>query len=443
MKLKNYFSTLALCAAVCITALVSCDNGSDTPDVEKDLKLTLDIPEGNVGDTYAVVNITANPESETYYLDAMTKEEYEKLGDKKVIESVVANVTSTDVLTKITSGSQEKKIEGLAPETSYYVYAFALTREGVAGKLVYKKKITTVATHIEFDAEIEVINEYPVGVQVMVTPNNDDVRYYIDAMSKAQFDELGGGEAAIKSYVEERLKMLVSQEGKPIATIVESYCPQGPYDKNLFNLDTDAEQVVVAAEVTSKGEYVKGVYVEAMTTTFEDWKTEVKTFKYFKAEELAPRLKEIADACTDEEEKAYWESNYQNCQQATGYAVLVFDMNVTGEDRSGCYNLIAATHSAYADESEWSTPLLLSNMVFVNTNPLGVVPFNRLAFFPSVWEFSAEDGSKTPAKYTVLSAVVNGSDYRMSDLNRFSTGDITKEGASPASEFTTDLFPWK
>lgn len=437
MKLKNYFSTLALCAAVCITALVSCNNGSDTPDVEKDLKLTLDIPEGNVGDTYAVVNITADPESETYYLDAMTKEEYEKLGDKKVIEQVVANVTSTDVLTKITSGTQEKRIEGLTPETSYYVYAFALTREGVAGKLVYKKKITTVATHIEFDAEIEVINEFPVGVQAMVTPNNDNVRYYIGALSKADFEELGGGEEAMKSFVESSLKRLVSDKGQPIATIVENHCPKGPYDTPIFNLEPETEQVVVAAEVTSKGEYVKGVSIEAMTTAFEDWKAEVKTFKYFKAEELAERLKELAAECTDEEEKKYWNDLSANCATIPGLPVLAVSCEFDGNGA----NVISMTYSEFMDENEYPSSLLMPHMFFTGQVPSQQILKSML--FPGVWEFELEDGSKVPAEWSVLTMTVDLSTYKMSPLGRFATGKISKENASPVSEFTREAFPWK
>lgn len=438
MKLKNYFSTLALCAAVCITALVSCDNGSDTPDVEKDLKLTLDIPEGNVGDTYAVVNITADPESETYYLDAMTKDEYEKLGDKKVIESVVANVANPDVLTKITSGSQEKKIEGLAPETSYYVYAFALTREGVAGKLVYKKKITTVATHIEFDAEIEVINEFPVGVQVMVTPNNDNVRYYMSMLSKAEFEELGGGEEAMKSHVEGALKSLVSQLGKPIATIVESYCPQGPYDKPLTGVDADTECVIIAAEVTSDGKYVKGVSVEAMTSSYEDWKSDVTTFKYFKAEELTERLKELAAECTDEEEKAYWEGLATNCATVPGMAVMAITCNFDGNGT----NLYTFAYADYVNEEEYPSSLLIPHMFLPN----GLLPgsmMKKSVLVPTSWEFEAEDGSKVPAEYSVLTFTIDPSTYAMSPLGRYATGKLTKENASPVSEFTREAFPWK
>lgn len=436
MKLKNYFSTLALCAAVCITALVSCDNATEGP-VNKDLKLTLDIPEENVGDTYAVVNITADPESETYYLDAMTKEEYEKLGDKKVIEQVVANVTSTDVLTKITSGTQEKRIEGLTPETSYYVYAFALTREGVAGKLVYKKKITTVATHIEFDAEIEVINEFPVGVQAMVTPNNDNVRYYIGMMSKAEYEELGGGEEAMKSHVETSLKNLVSQDGKPIATIVESYCPQGPYDKPLFGVDADTECVIIAAEVTSDGKYVKGVSVEAMTSSYEDWKAEVSTFKYFKAEELTERLKELAAECTDEEEKAYWEGLATNCATVPGMAVMAVDCSFTGKG----VNLISFSYAGYTDEAEWPSSLLIPHMFY--TGAIGSQQIVKSMLVPCPWEFEAEDGSMVPAQYAILTMTLDATTYAMSPLGRFSTGEIVKEKASPVSEFTREAFPWK
>lgn len=84
----------------------------------------------------------------------MTVAEYEECGGDDAILALGEKYIP-EIRRDLCYGDNEREFAGLSPETEYYVYSFALSREGEAGDSVVKESfITPARVYPEFKARL-------------------------------------------------------------------------------------------------------------------------------------------------------------------------------------------------------------------------------------------------------------------------------------------------
>lgn len=183
MKVKNLFAALI---SMCALLFVGCDNpgnlfgdGSETSD------MTFEITISDITTSGATVSVVPSDDTALYYFDKVTKEEYKTYDNdnnfmKAMIEKLRAfsEENGSSLASAISVGEDSYTYNGeLAPDTDYYIFAFAVDAKLNPNSALALKEFTTPEAKGSENTFQVSVN----GGTITVTPSNND-QYFWDVV---------------------------------------------------------------------------------------------------------------------------------------------------------------------------------------------------------------------------------------------------------------------
>lgn len=283
MKWKFYL--LAMMTAVATLFLAGCD--SDDPEVPIDppppppVDEFFNIAVTDITASTAFVTVTPDDDNTGYYFDVLSKEDF---GDyenspKAFMEFYVdwlqennPTFTLDEILEQILStGVDSYEFSKLKAETEYLVFAVKVNDDGTIPEEGSTAEFTTIALppidKVDCTFDISVSHIAASSATVSVTPSKNDVPYYFDLITKADYEAGGANEAAIGEYISEYLQFLMDYYGETLEDTVAGIVSTGP-DSYAYegNLTPETDYYVFACGLTTDGRMNTDVGMKAFKT---------------------------------------------------------------------------------------------------------------------------------------------------------------------------------
>ncbi len=186
-------------------------------------------------------------------------------------------------------GDQKFPINGLSPETDYYLYAYGLDTHGEPTTTLEKVRFTTRSVEqVKATFDITLSNISPSSVSVHIDVKPASTSYYFDFLSEADYREWGGDQSAVAAYIADLTKYYRS-EGYSGEELFDALASVGPNDDDFLGLKPNSTYYAFAVgineqfQVNSKPEIVefKTPDVVPSDMTFKIAITEVKAGAIF------------------------------------------------------------------------------------------------------------------------------------------------------------------
>ena len=98
---------------------------------------------------------------------------------------------------ELKSGTTEDTQDNLSPATSYYVYAYGMTTNGLVTTELYKAEFTTASVELQdINFEVSVSDITYNNAVVSVTPESKDTIYFVNVFSDEDYEKWGGDDNA-------------------------------------------------------------------------------------------------------------------------------------------------------------------------------------------------------------------------------------------------------
>ena len=284
------FSTwlVALFALLGIAACEPTPEPEPTPEVPTDVSFTIEL--NKVGATSVNFDITPSSEDVEYYVDiydkrfadAFSKDEHivGTLYDEIAAYAGTKGMTLNEYLAQNTFTGTMTDVEftGLAPESEYYLLAFAVdaSNDYALVGAVAKQAITTTAMptlEVEFDVTTEV---YYNTVTFDVKPSDKSAYWHLITVPEAKLTQYmeGNGWTESQFYFEYMKDELAKYQGAGYTTeqIMAAMFPTGDKQVTGRSLYANTEYVylVAAVIISDAGEIVVGMEPQLGSYTTED-----------------------------------------------------------------------------------------------------------------------------------------------------------------------------
>ena len=269
-----------LLSAFALLAFAACEPTPEpepTPEVPTDVSFTIELNE--VGATSVNFDITPSSEDVEYYVDiydkrfadAFSKDEHivGTLYDEIAAYAGTKGMTLSEYLAQNTFTGTMTDVEftGLAPESEYYLLAFAVdaSNDYALVGAVAKQAITTTAMptlEVEFDVTTEV---YYNTVTFDVKPSDKSAYWHLITVPEAMLTQYMEGNGWTESqFYFEYMKNELSQyqgAGYSVAQIMAAMFPTGDKEVTGRGLNENAEYVylIAAVIISDAGEIVVGM----------------------------------------------------------------------------------------------------------------------------------------------------------------------------------------
>lgn len=263
--MKNIINIFPAALAALLLAN-ACEKPVEKPLPEPELIPTLAVK--SVTDSSVVISASAGDVlDKSYYFNVMTVAEYEECGGDDAILAMGEQYIP-EIRRDLCYGDNEREFAGLFPETEYYVYSFALSREGEAGDTVVKESFTTPArVYPEFKAEInaDVIRSFMMTVVFNVEDINELFTFV--AIPSAEYDKSSKDIDYLQQYFDAIVESNLDPDyGIDRATVLKAMIYTGGGGiGNLMYLTPDTKYEVVLMRMTEDGK-VTGFISETLST---------------------------------------------------------------------------------------------------------------------------------------------------------------------------------
>ena len=365
-----------------------------------DISFEIDIPEV----TASSVSVSVLPSDNTlpYYYDLMTKDVYDSCdGDvASYLTTLIENASAEYGVDKEkfvkslqVTGPDSDNISGLPSDTEMIVYAIGLADDGTCYGEPEVKSFRTLAPGNPEDCEFSFDFSYAMsGVTVTVTPSDDGVSYYTSVIPVSEFST----DDALVERVYQGLLSMASEYGVSVSQIVSMVAFTGQDIYEWTELAAE-DHYAFAYALSDDGRAAGPVFMEKFTVPeyASDVSVSVENVRWFNGDDLADM-----------------DSQYEGI-------------------RDGAYFVADVVHSS--DAYQWYLALLPGDYTDSESYPDetvydavmmgGVMNREQLRFV-------VQYGTLTVLGFAVDIDGVYGDIYRMS-------AEITREGASPVSEFST------
>lgn len=272
MRMKWKFYLLAMLTAVATMFLAGCDKNDPgpvpPPPPPPPPASFFDIVVTDVTPTTAFVTVTPEDNTVAYYFDMLSKADFVDFNDspKTFMEFYIPflrennpNMSLDEILAQILStGVDSYDFSSLKPETEYMVFAVKVNADGTIPEEGDTATFTTEALlpvdKVDCTFDITVSDIAASSATVSVTPSKNDIPYYFDLISKADYEAAGGNDAAIGGFVSEFLAVLMDYYGQSLEDTVAGICSTGA-DSYTYegNLAAETDYYVFACGLTKDG----------------------------------------------------------------------------------------------------------------------------------------------------------------------------------------------
>lgn len=251
---------------ITVFAMLSLSSCTKEQEVVPEMDFDLQIFDTN--DESVLACIRPSDMSRTYYYSAISLDEYSKLGDDEALAaSVRSSLDNPEIQNKITSGYIEEYETGLQPETEYYLYALALSKDGKDVGKVTKVQFTTAKALESFNCAIEVIESSIVSVRSKFVPADAEEKYYVGVVEKSVYDKAGGGVKAIQADLEEIIeKKMKEYPYYSRKSVVEMMLLAGEKTAKNIALNDNTDYYIWASAVDANGIIIKKPAIISFTT---------------------------------------------------------------------------------------------------------------------------------------------------------------------------------
>lgn len=283
--MKNIINIFPAALAALLLA-TACEKPVEKPLPKPELIPTLAVK--SVTDSSVVISASAGDVlDKSYYFNVMTVAEYEECGGDEAILAMGEEYIP-EIRRDLCYGDNEREFAGLSPETEYYVYSFALSREGEAGDSVVKESFTTPArVYPEFKAEIsaDVIRSFMMTVVFNVEDVNELFTFV--AIPSAEYDKSSKDIEYLQQYFDAIVESNLDPDyGIDRATVLKAMIYTGGGGiGNLMYLAPDTKYEVVLMRMTEEGS-VTGFVSKTLSTAkhvYSDASFEYRYGKYYDA----------------------------------------------------------------------------------------------------------------------------------------------------------------
>ncbi len=157
-------------------------------------------------------------------------------------------------------------ISQLEANTEYLIYAYGLELDGTRTTDIYREYVTTKnieKVNVTFDIDAQVAGS---SVDVTVTPSDNNVYYYFDAIDvESVQSEFGGDIAEAAKYFIDYNLMLGNAYGMTAEEVILEIASQGQ-DHYLFEMEAETEYIIFAMAVSTDGKVISDVTTKNVTS---------------------------------------------------------------------------------------------------------------------------------------------------------------------------------
>lgn len=255
MKRSIVYFLLSVLASASI--LVSCkEEEIPLPDpLSFDIKITDITPES------AQVTINPSHDQSTYFWNFRPIEEYESLGQKGVIKEDLENLQKiadesqmelSDYLEiALPKGAYTQKLENLEQEMPYCAYVYEVDCEGIVKGEITAVNFITPKEPCNIRLAIKSLGMTYIDYEAV--PANEELRYYVDCMPEATYQQYGGTDDAAATYFRESLEYTAENRGTTVENLVQRISCFGTIERRREGLKLDTDYRVYAVEIDEKG----------------------------------------------------------------------------------------------------------------------------------------------------------------------------------------------
>lgn len=248
--------------------------------VHPDTQLPFSIELDEVADMYMKYTVTPKDNELTYVVSSISKKMYDEQmqNDEVLYDRLVDLFVSTaasygmnleDFLTQsgqLRQGVHSLEANNLVPETEYYLIVVGMTSSGEQLTELCKKLVTTKAMamlDVTFDMEYDIAGA---DVTISVTPSDNTVPYFFNALPKSDLDESGKTLKEIsQEFLDDLIYIYGLMYGIPAEEVVNAIVSYGP-DSDKVVVVAETEYVGYAHSLNPKGLINSEVYSENFTS---------------------------------------------------------------------------------------------------------------------------------------------------------------------------------
>lgn len=248
--------------------------------VHPDTQLPFSIELNEVTDMHLSYTVTPKDSELTYVVSSITKKMYDEQmqNDEVLYDRLVDLFTSTaarygmtleDFLTQsgqLRQGVHTLEANDLIPETEYYLIVVGMTATGDQLTDLYKKHVTTEAMamlDVTFDMDYDIDGA---DVTISVTPSDNTVPYFFNALPKSDLDESGKALKEVsQEFIDELIYVYGLLYGIPAEEVVNALVSHGP-DSDKVVVMAETEYVGYAHSLNPKGLINSDVYSKNFTS---------------------------------------------------------------------------------------------------------------------------------------------------------------------------------
>lgn len=354
------------------------------------------------------------------YADDLLRRKAEESG--KTIEETVGMLT--------VQGKSEKTFDGLAPETSYVIFALGIGSDGAPTTECERSSFATAAKRIPFVIACDELTG--TSVKITVTPDAPDQPYFYEVLPVTVFEEYHAGDAAtyLDHYVQDKL-----DKGGNLDNIFSVIATTGTDSHDFSGLIPSTDYVVFALGIDAQCKPT----TESVTYTFRT--EEVVSDNRFSIRFENPDFDGIDFTITPTNEDVYfymWKP-LAWCERRTDDKIIEDLLDEYGFLIDYLYSYTGET--TYENEHVMSTDtgycvLLFGYQNGVNTTPLSKFTFrtNPSATDPAYCTFAVETSGVTSSSAEVQ---ITPSDLQVMYMWDLIDGDTYRANSASMQQYVT------